>query len=44
VTWRVEDEDRIKKKFHSKTSYRLLEMFRKAHKEWKKPEWILNRV
>jgi len=44
VTWRVEDEQRIKKNFHSKASQRLSEMFKMARQEGKKPGWIGNSV
>ncbi|BAT82894.1 hypothetical protein VIGAN_03296600 [Vigna angularis var. angularis] len=40
VSWRVEDEDKVLKNFRSKASHRLLEMFREARKEGKKPNWM----
>ncbi|XP_027922650.1 uncharacterized protein LOC114180539 [Vigna unguiculata] len=40
VSWRVEDEDRILKNFHSKASHRLSEMFKEARREGKRPNWI----
>ncbi|TKY66682.1 hypothetical protein E2542_SST09563 [Spatholobus suberectus] len=40
VRWRLEHEDDIKKKFHSKASHRLSEMFMEARKDDKRPELI----
>ena len=44
MSWRVEDEDRILKKFHSKASHRLSEMFKEARREGKRPDWIRDSI
>jgi len=44
VTWRVEDEDKIKKNFHTKASHTLSQMFKDVHQECKRQEWIGNSV
>jgi len=44
VTWRFEDEEKVKKHFHSKASHTLSQMFKMACQEGKRPEWIDNSV
>jgi len=44
VTWRVEDEEKVKKNFHTKASHTLSQMFKMACHEVKRPEWIGNNV
>ncbi|XP_020238873.1 uncharacterized protein LOC109817932 [Cajanus cajan] len=40
VSWKPEHEEKIKKIFHTKTSHRLSEMFKKARQINKKPDWM----
>ncbi|XP_068471197.1 uncharacterized protein [Phaseolus vulgaris] len=44
VTWRAEDEEKVKKNFHTKASHTLSQMFKDARQEGKRPEWIGNNV
>ena len=44
VTWRVEDEDKVNKNFHTKASHSLSQMFKVSRQEGKRPEWIGNNV
>jgi len=45
VTWRVDDEEKIKKIFHSKSSHTLSYMFKMAHQEGKQPlKWLVKKV
>ncbi|XP_068466396.1 uncharacterized protein [Phaseolus vulgaris] len=44
VTWRAEDEEKVKKNFHTKASHTLSQMFKDARQEGKRPEWIDNNV
>jgi len=43
-TWRVKDEEKDKKKFHTKASHTLSQMFKDACQAGKRPEWIVNSV
>jgi len=36
VTWRVEDEEKVKKNFHTKASHTLSQMFKDARQEGKR--------
>jgi len=42
ATWRVEDEEKVKKNFHTKVSHTLSQMFKVVHQEGKQQEWIDN--
>ena len=44
MTWRPEDENKVKKVFHSKAFHRLSEMFMEARRDNKKPNSIGERV
>ena len=44
VTWRAEDEEKVKKNFHTKASHTLSQMFKDARQEGKRPECIGNNV
>ena len=44
VTWKVEDEEKVKKNFHTKASHTLSQMFKDTRQEGKRPKWIDNSV
>ena len=44
ITWRVYDEEKVKKNFHMKASHTLSQMFKVARQEGKRPKWIDNSV
>jgi len=44
VTWRVKDEEKVKKNFHSKVSQTLSQIFKMVRQESKQPKWIRNSV
>ncbi|XP_022641820.1 uncharacterized protein LOC106773017 [Vigna radiata var. radiata] len=44
VSWKIEDEGKVKRNFHFKASHRLAKMFKKARKEGKKPNWMGDNV
>ncbi|KOM29072.1 hypothetical protein LR48_Vigan632s000700 [Vigna angularis] len=40
VSWKLEDEEKVKKKFHTKASHRLSKMYKKFRTLGKKPDWL----
>jgi len=44
VTWRVKDEEKVKKNFHSKASHTLSQMFKVTRQKGKRLEWIGNSI
>jgi len=44
VTWRVENEEKVNKNFHTKASHTLSQMFKDARQERERPKWIGNNV
>ncbi|XP_052723730.1 uncharacterized protein LOC128193692 [Vigna angularis] len=40
VSWKPEDEEKVKKNFHTKASHRLSEMYKKARTLGKRPDWL----
>ncbi|XP_052735856.1 uncharacterized protein LOC108336651 [Vigna angularis] len=40
VSWKPEDEEKVKKNYHTKASHRLSEMYKKARTLGKRPDWL----
>ncbi|XP_017416478.2 uncharacterized protein LOC108327265 [Vigna angularis] len=40
VSWKPEDEEKVKKNYHTEASHRLSEMYKKARTLGKRPDWL----
>ncbi|WVZ08239.1 hypothetical protein V8G54_021585 [Vigna mungo] len=40
VSWKLEDEEKVKRNFHTKASHRLSDMYKNARTVAKKPDWL----
>ncbi|XP_052735511.1 uncharacterized protein LOC128197497 [Vigna angularis] len=40
ISWKPEDEEKVKKNYHTKASHRLSKMYKKARTLGKRPDWL----